>query len=264
MTDDARSVAPRRRAHRPILVVANPGPDSDSDSNNEPSTQRSYYHPYSHNAPPSPTLPSPSIDKPFPAQTVSSREPGPLTTTNLPSHSRHHPASQSNPALSSPSGTSSPPPSTPGQSLPPTDFIPDPTSRLEFSPCPSNSSDALVQQQHTPLHTGSASHLLGKIKAHIPRIHPERHLSGSSRPTSVMSFICIRSGVHAYESFQSPTTTTPSEPDSNRTVNDGRSPPVDKAMTRIMVTGDSEQYYTVDISGFRNTAFIKELIFSKV
>ncbi|KAI0307891.1 hypothetical protein B0F90DRAFT_79969 [Multifurca ochricompacta] len=185
MADDTRSVAPRRRPHRPILVVANPSPDSDSDSTNEPLTQRPYYHPYSHNAPPSPTPPSPSIDKSFHIQLVSAREPGPLTTTNLPSHSRHHPASQSNPALSSPSGTSSPPPSTPGQSLPPSDFVPDATSRLDFSFGPSNSSDALVQQQHTPLHASSASHLLGKIKAHIPRMHHDRRLSGSSRPASV-------------------------------------------------------------------------------
>jgi mitogen-activated protein kinase kinase kinase len=191
MTDDTRSLAPRRRPHRPILVVANPGPDSDSDSANEPSTRSAYYFPYSHNDPPSPSLPSPSIDKSFPIQLASSREPGPLTTTNLPSHSRPHPASQSNPALSSPSGTSSPPPSTPGQSLPPTDFVPDPTSRLAFSVGPSLSSDALVvQQQYTPLHATSAGHLLSKVKAHIPRIHHDRRLSGSSRPTSVrLSFV---------------------------------------------------------------------------
>jgi hypothetical protein len=47
-------------------------------------------------------------------------------------------------------------------------------------------------------------------------------------------------------------------------MNDGRSLPADKSMTRIFVTGDSDQYYTVDITGFRNAAFIKELIFSKV
>jgi hypothetical protein len=47
-------------------------------------------------------------------------------------------------------------------------------------------------------------------------------------------------------------------------VNDTRSPPPDKSLTRIFVTGDSEQYYTVDITGFRDAAFIKELIFSKV
>lgn len=185
MTDDTRSIAPRRRNHRPILVVANPSPDSDSDSTNEPAMHRAYYHhPYSNNGPPSSTPPSPSIDKSFPVQFSSSREPGPLTTANLPSHSRPHPASQSNPALSSPSGTSSPPPSTPGQSLPPTD-VPDPTSRPFFSVGPSNSSDALVQQQHTPIHASSAGHLFGKIKAHIPRIHNDRRLSGSSRPTSV-------------------------------------------------------------------------------
>lgn len=47
-------------------------------------------------------------------------------------------------------------------------------------------------------------------------------------------------------------------------MNDGRSPPLEKSLTRIFVTGDSDQYYTVDITGFRNAAFIKELIFSKV
>jgi hypothetical protein len=189
MADDTRSLAPRRRPHRPILVVANPSPDSDSDSTNEPSSQRFDLHLHGRNAPPSPILPSPSIDKSFRLQPVSSREPGPLTTTNLPSsHFRQHPASHSNPALSSPSGTSSPPPSTPGQSLPPSDFVPDAPTKLDFSFGPSNSSDALVQQQQlVPLHTGSASHLLGKIKAHIPRMHHDRRLSSSSRPTSVRS-----------------------------------------------------------------------------
>jgi hypothetical protein len=188
MADDSRSLAPRRRPHRPILVVANPGPDSDSDSAIEPSAHRPYYYPYSHNDPPSSSPPSPSIEKAFPVHLVSSREPGPLTTTNLPPHTRPHPASQSNPALSSPSGTSSPPPSTPGQSLPPTDLITDPTSRPAFSAGASNSSDALLQQQqHTPLYGSSASHLIGKIKAHIsiPRIHHERRLSGSPRTNSV-------------------------------------------------------------------------------
>jgi hypothetical protein len=195
MADDSRSLAPRRRPHRPILVVANPGPDSDSDSAIEPSAHRPYYYPYSHNDPPSSSPPSPSIEKAFPVHLASSREPGPLTTTNLPSHSRPHPASHSNPALSSPSGTSSPPPSTPGQSLPPTDLITDPTSRLSFSAGASNSSDALLQQQqHTPLHGGSASHIFGKIKAHIsiPRIHHDRRLSGSPRTNSVcLSFASV-------------------------------------------------------------------------
>jgi mitogen-activated protein kinase kinase kinase len=188
MADDTRSLAPRTR-RRPILVVANPSPDSDSDSANEPSAHRPYYYPYSQNDPPSSSPPpSPSIEKAFPVRLASSREPGPLTTTNLPSHSRPHPASQSNPALSSPSGTSSPPPSTPGQSLPPTDLITDPTSRLAFSGGPSNSSDALLQQQpHTPLHGGTAGHIFGKIKAHIsiPRIHHDRRLSGSPRTNPV-------------------------------------------------------------------------------
>jgi len=193
MADDSRSLAPRRRPHRPILVVANPGPDSDSDSANEQSAHRPYYYPY--NDPPGSSPPSPSIEKAFPVHLPSSREPGPLTTTNLPSRCRPHPASQSNPALSSPSGTSSPPPSTPGQSLPPTDLITDPTSRLAFSAGASNSSDALLQQQqHTPLHGSSASHIIGKIKAHIsiPRIHHDRRLSGSTRTNPVcLSFTSV-------------------------------------------------------------------------
>jgi hypothetical protein len=203
MADDTRSLALRRRPHRPILVVANPGPDSDSDSANEQSAHRPYYYPYSHNDPPSSSPPSPT-EKAFPVPLASSREPGPLTTTNLPSHSRPHPASQSNPALSSPSGTSSPPPSTPGQSLPPTDLITDPTSRLAFSAGPSNSSDALLQPQHnTPIHGGSASHIFGKIKAHIsiPRIHHDRRLSGSTRTNSVCLFICLRDTVNANQFF---------------------------------------------------------------
>ncbi|KAI0001934.1 hypothetical protein BJV77DRAFT_25893 [Russula vinacea] len=40
------------------------------------------------------------------------------------------------------------------------------------------------------------------------------------------------------------------------------SPPLEKS--RIFVTGDSDQYYTVDITGFRTALFIKELIFSKL
>lgn len=263
MADDARSLAPRRRPpHRPILVVANPSPDSDSDSTNEPSLQRSDGVPLSRNAPPSPSPPSPSIDK---SLQTSSREPGPLTTTNLPSsHFRQHPASQSNPALSSPSGTSSPPPSTPGQSLPPSDFVPDAPTKLDFSFGPSNSSDALAQQQqHVPL--GSASQFLGKIKAHIPRMHHDRRLSNSSRQTSVcssFSSVAIPPAPRADASIQSPTAATPSELDGSRVMNDGRSP--DKSLTRIFVTGDSDQYYTVDITGFRDAPFIKELIFSKV
>jgi hypothetical protein len=150
ITDDSRSLAPRnRRSHRPILVVANPT-DSDSDSANEPSAHRPYDYPFSQNDPPSSSPPSPSIERAFPVHLSSSREPGPLTMTNLPSHSRPHPASQSYPALSSPSGTaspsgtSSPPPGTPDQSLPPTDLITDLTSRQAGGP--NISSDALLQQ----------------------------------------------------------------------------------------------------------------------
>jgi hypothetical protein len=80
------------------------------------------------------------------------------------------------------------PSSTPGQSLPSTDLITDPTTRFAFSAGASNPSDTLLQrQQLTPLYGGSASHIIGKIKAHIsiPRIHHERRLSGSPRTNSV-------------------------------------------------------------------------------
>ena len=185
MADDSRSLAPRdRRPHRPILVVANPSPDSDSDSANESSAHRPYDYLFSQNDPPSSSPPSPSIEKAFPVHLSSSREPAPLTTTNLPSHSRPHPASQSYPALSSPSGSISPPPSTP----PPTDLITDPTSRLAFSGGPGVSSDDLLQQQpHTPLHDFSAGNKFRKIKAHIsiPPIHHDRRLSGSPQTNPV-------------------------------------------------------------------------------
>ena len=214
MADDARSLAPRRRPHRPILVVANPSPDSDSDSTNERSLQRSDGRLLGRNAPPSPTPPSPNIDKTFNGQLVSSREPGPLTTTNLPSsHFRQHPASQSNPALSSPSGTSSPPPSTPGQSLPPSDLVPEASTKPDFS---SNSSDTLSQQQqHGPLHVGSASQFLGKIKAHIPRMHHDRRLSNSSRQTSV------RSSFSSVSTPQRPKLTDPSVSDCRHSLRAG-------------------------------------------
>ncbi|KAI0068432.1 hypothetical protein BV25DRAFT_577881 [Artomyces pyxidatus] len=249
MSEDTRSIAPRsRKPHRPILVVANPSPDSDSGSDNGHGSSlpyanhRPYHHPYNHPVP-SPTAPSPSRDK---SVFISSsyREPGPLTTANLPTHHRHNPASQSNPALSSPSGTSSPPPSTPGQSVPPMDFA-DASSRKECVVGPSYSSEALLQQQTAvPSRTGN---FFGKLKSHIPRphLHHDRRLSsGSSRPAT------------------SPVTLTPSEPYSGRSIGDVRSPPSDRSL--ILVTGDSDQYYTVDISGFRDAAFIKELIFSKL
>lgn len=61
---------------------------------------------------------------------------------------------------------------------------------------------------------------------------------------------------------QSPSTSTTSDSFTPRFTPDNRSSPIDKVC--IFVTGDSDQYYTVDITGFTNAAFIKELMFSKV
>ncbi|KAI0053340.1 hypothetical protein FA95DRAFT_729894 [Auriscalpium vulgare] len=189
MSEDSKSIAPRsRRAHRPILVVANPSPDSDSDDNRPSRSFSSHrYYPYNQ---PSPIAPSPSRDKNI-FMTSTYREPGALTTTNLPSHTRQHPASQSNPALSSPSGTSSPPPSTPGQPVPPMDLLGESTSRKDFA---SYSSEALLQQQQPASAVPSrAGNFFGKLKSHIPRPHlsHDRRLSGGSRPATVSSPQCF-------------------------------------------------------------------------
>ncbi|THH11748.1 hypothetical protein EW146_g7945, partial [Bondarzewia mesenterica] len=246
MSDDTRSLAPRTRKppHRPILIVANPGPDSDSGEDNDRASnsyanyqQQLHNHPYNQHLSPIHTSPP---DKAIPTSS-SYHEPGPLSTANLPSHARHHPASRSNPTLSSPSGTSSPPPSTPGQSAPPVDFSGDGGPRHDFPMTTSYSTEAL-QQQQTP-QCIPRPNFFGKIKsqmAHHPFAH-NRRLSSSSRPAT------------------SPTT---SETFTTRFANDSRSSPLEKVL--IFVTGDSDQYYTVDISGFRDGAFIKELIFSKL
>ncbi|ETW87394.1 hypothetical protein HETIRDRAFT_413702 [Heterobasidion irregulare TC 32-1] len=241
MADDTRSRA--RKIHRPIFIVANPGSGEDDDGEQAQAyAPRAQKHPY--NPQPSPTLTSPPPDRAIhpSASSSSHRDPGPLTTTNLPSHSRHHPASRSNPTLSSPSGTSSPPPTTPGQSAPPGDLVADAAARHDFAP--SYSTDAL-HQQHSSHSISNKSTFLDKMKANIH--HPFAHgrrLSSSSRPTT------------------SPTTST-SDTYATRFPNDSsRSSPLDKVL--IFVTGDSDQYYTVDITGFRHGAFIKELVFSKV
>ncbi|KAI0320340.1 hypothetical protein OF83DRAFT_1105241 [Amylostereum chailletii] len=251
MSTDSASIGPRsRKLYRP-LVVANPSPDSESDSDRGTNptrpfaNQRQFHdHPYSHHPLPSPTTRSPPLDLPTHSSS-SYREPGPLNTTNLPHHSRY-PASRSNPALSSPSGTSSPPPSTPGQSFPPVDIAGDGALHQEAIIGPSNSSDALLQHsygaQPAPCRTGN---IFSKLKSHMPQRHAhDRRLSSGSRPAT------------------SPVSATVSEAYSGRGPRDIRSPQEDK--TNILVTGDSEQYYMVDISGFRDTAFIRELIFSKL
>lgn len=122
----------RRKLHRPILVVANPDVDSSDEDSHVP-RQSSSLSPSScapsHNRFIAPLISRPHISL------------GPLNTTNLPDRSARHPA-YSNPTLSSPSGTSSPPPSTPGQLLPPVDIPGERPDGVHVS----NSTDAIPQQ----------------------------------------------------------------------------------------------------------------------
>lgn len=128
MAEGSRS----RKPHRPILVVANPDADS-SDEDSPVPRQSSSFTPSSRALSYSPFAVS-LISRPCISL-------GPLNTTNLPDHGARHPA-YSNPTLSSPSGTSSPPPSTPGGQLLSTADIPGERPDVHVS----NSTDAIPQQ----------------------------------------------------------------------------------------------------------------------
>jgi hypothetical protein len=83
------------------------------------------------------------------------------------------------------------PPSTPGQSLPPSDFVSDASTKPDFSFDMSNSSDTFSQQQqHGPLHVVSTSHLLGKNKGSHP-LHAPRPSSQFS--TNFCTFFILLS-----------------------------------------------------------------------
>lgn len=225
----------RRKQHRPVFVVANPdSSDEDSHLPRQSSSSPSSSCVLSHNRFVSPLISRPHVSL------------DPLNTTNLPDRNARHQA-YSNPTLSSPSGTSSPPPSTPGQPLPPVDI---PVERPDVAHV-NNSTDA-IPQQHS---------FFPNTRMHFPNKSKQtRRLNG--RPATVRPSFLHSSPARGLTHDQSPSTSTTSDSFTPRFTPDNRSSPIDKVC--IFVTGDSDQYYTVDITGFTNAAFIKELMFSKV
>lgn len=179
MSDEVRSSTSKPRRARPrILVVNNPGPDSSSGSDGEHIVVHNGYE-YQHMG----SMSTPSFtERP---RVPPSQYPPPLTT-NLPEVSRPYPSSRSNPsnpALSSPSSTSSrafestPPPSTPGQS----DISTEGTLRQEpvIVPYPDGS-------DITPPSASSRSG--GMFTRLFPRSGHTRRSSNTVRPATVTTF----------------------------------------------------------------------------
>ena len=181
MSDDVKSTAKPRKSRPRILVVNNPNPDSSSSSDEEhilnPYYQQSVLG----------SIANPS----FPEQSYNpSPYPPPLTTTNLPEVSRPYPSSRSNPsnpALSSPSSTSSrafestPPPSTPGQSSHPDDLSSEGTLRQDTAAV----SYSEVNDTTPPSATSRAGASLTRHRAPYPRPGHGRRASNNTRPTTV-------------------------------------------------------------------------------
>jgi hypothetical protein len=166
MSDDVKTSTAKggKRKPRIILVVNNPDPYSHQPSStpNQSLSDASYAGPSPH--------------------------PPPLTT-NLPDVSRPYPSSHSNPsnpALSSPSSTSSrafestPPPSTPGQSSHPDDLSSEGTLRQEPVIVPYPDGSDLTPPSGISRPTG----LLSRFRPPLPRPSHGRR-SSNNRPATV-------------------------------------------------------------------------------
>ena len=176
MSDETRANAPkgpRKGLKRRVLILSNPSDDSDEGRLDTQSSHSGPSYAQNHPLPPTTRVPPP-----------------PLTTRDLAERGKY-PSSRSNPsnpALSSPSSTSShvlestPPPSTPGQSLPSVD-ISEGTLRPEHYPHPitHERSDSL------PNHPSRASPN-DRPKPQPSYSHPNHIHQVSSRPATVSPF----------------------------------------------------------------------------
>ncbi|RDB28565.1 MAP kinase kinase kinase mkh1 [Hypsizygus marmoreus] len=232
MSEDARTKGRTR-----YLYVANPGSDSDSedDSRRNNLTAQPIYlsNPLRPNRPPQ--KPHPSYHHP----------PTPLTT-NLPSnHPPYHPSSH--PSSSSPSSTSSPaaeestpPPSTPGLPVPPVDLSSDGPSIHDPAIVSHANDRPVVEAPHIPI-SRKGNKILQTLKSPFRAQHSRGMVDvPPKRPRT------------------SPTVSTPDSVtslSSNATVS---------GKVLIVVTTDSDWYVTVDISGARNAAVVRECIFNKL
>ncbi|KAH8102547.1 MAP kinase [Cristinia sonorae] len=241
MSDDARSAPPKGPRKRPrILVVNNPGSGSSSE---DEKIVNPTYPSYGYQPPGHPSS-SQSLLLDRPAQ-PHSHIPAPLTTDLPPEHRHCYPSSRSNPsnpALSSPSSTSSPaiestpPPSTPGQSQPPVDLVSEATFRRDHVH-PLNQ-----ERPGTAPYPSSTPGLFDRLRSHLHgRPSNSQHISArpATSPTTSIP-----------DSYVSPTS-------AGYRLGSGE-------RVTLLVTADAETLRTVDITGARDAAFIRERIFTKL
>lgn len=243
-----------------VLYVANPGSGdsdeaSDDDRPRRPSGSGSY--PNSFRRPQhSNAYSNPNPYPPYKLTTPSNNLPPPLTTIDLiPNYSHHQ---TPHPPQSSPSTASSP-------------AVEDPTSlpavTLPVSPpeiAPSSYQDPSIfdgRDLHQPS-TSRAGKLLQTIKAPFGRV-PKTTVDSSPRRPKTVFRTPNESSISSNDVFQSPTVSTP---DSYSSVSSytSTSTSTTSDKTIIVVTADSERYVTVDVSGAKSAAFIRECIFTKV
>ncbi|TFK41254.1 hypothetical protein BDQ12DRAFT_432162 [Crucibulum laeve] len=246
MSEDVRTARSRR-----VLYIANPGSgDSDDGSEDDrrprrPNGHVGYPSSYKRQPPHLPTSQSPQ--KP-----IQSYNQPPKLTTDLTATSYttpHYQPSQSHPPLSSPSSTSSPaaeestpPPSTPGLQVPPID-LPGEGSSLQ-----DNVSVSVFTDRGGSDGAQSSTSRTGKLLQHLKSPFSHR----GPRPPAESSPRRPRT---------SPTVSTP---DSYTSTSSYGSTSTVSDRVLIVVTADSERYVTVDVSGAKNAAFIRECILTKL
>lgn len=225
MSEDARGIKGRTR----VLYVANPS--SDSDGSEEGSQPQLLVQPVYDRTPQHSRQNPPTHYSPY--------HPTPLTTSlhkgslNTPSS----PSSASSPAAEE----STPPPSTPGVPVPPIDLPGDSSSSHDPSTAgaPLNKHGADTFQLPSP----RKGKFLQSIKS---TFHPTRN----ARTT----------GNFQKRSQMSPTASIP--PDSSLSVQSSTGTLPGKVL--IVVTTDSDWYVTVDVSGAKDAASLRERIFNKL
>ncbi|KAF9462146.1 hypothetical protein BDZ94DRAFT_1262059 [Collybia nuda] len=226
MSEDPRGMKKSR-----VLYVVNPGPSgSDSDASDDGNSRHRNVPQYINPTHPSSLHPNRLPPTPY----LKFNHQPTLLNTNLPSNNAML-QSSSRPSLSSSSTTSSPvadestpPPSTPGPTVPPVEFPSDSPSIQEPNVLHNNDR---IMNDGPPITTSRRGKILQTLKS------PFRH----SKPT-------------LDRPRTSPTVST-SDSQSGATV---------AGKVLIVVTTDSDWYVTVDISGAKSAAFIRECIFNKL
>ncbi|KZT75114.1 hypothetical protein DAEQUDRAFT_21899 [Daedalea quercina L-15889] len=274
MSDDTRSSATAsskgRKPLRPrILVVNNPGPDSSSDSEEMKQALNPHRSDYHRRPLPSPGR-SAAVERPQP---YTSRGPlPPPLTTDMPEQRQGYHSNPSNPALSSPSSTSSPavestpPPSTPGQSAPPVDLSGEGTLRPEMVALSSADRNEAVCQRS--IADGFKSflrhpHVRRSSQNSRPSSSPTSSTPDAYTPHSQLQPTSSASDSYtAYPAFK-PGTSAP-------TLGFYMAQPYPKVAAKpiekvaLLVTTDADKFTLVDASGAMTGAFIRERIFSKL